>query len=441
MKGRRLSLTITTLLLIHLLAVSAPAETLTLGEGIREAVAKSRTVKMAQGDESIARDESILERARMLPQVSAHAGGTALAFQPGVVFGSQAVPTAERYFLTYGIGVRQTLYDFSGNASRYGAGLEKVKAAQFEITRLRNIAAVEFALSFFDLLDAERMTGVAEKEVERLDSHRRDAGNLHEAGIITRNDLLQAEVRLSDARQRLIAARNLRALNASRVNNALRRPLDAEVIPRDLDASYLDRLSSAVSAVDLPAAWEAASARRPELLMAEAALRSAGHMERSKKAGYYPTFFMQGGYDFTGNRYQVRQGNWQVALGLSMDIFNGGAVAAEVSKAAHQRERLLEDRQRLRDAIRLEVERYLLEARSARERVAVTRDAVQQAEENLRINTLRYQEGVGTATEVLDAVTLLSVAESNFYHSMYDLAKAEIAVRYAMGEDLTEVAR
>ena len=37
-----------------------------------------------------------------------------------------------------------------------------------------------------------------------------------------------------------------------------------------------------------------------------------------------------------------------------------------------------------------------------------------QAEENLRLQRLRYQEGVGTATEVLDAVTLLTTAEIEF---------------------------
>ncbi len=52
---------------------------------------------------------------------------------------------------------------------------------------------------------------------------------------------------------------------------------------------------------------------------------------------------------------------------------------------------------------------------NARERIAATKDAIAQAEENLRITRVRYQEGVGTATDVLDAITLRTLSETNYY--------------------------
>jgi outer membrane protein TolC len=64
---------------------------------------------------------------------------------------------------------------------------------------------------------------------------------------------------------------------------------------------------------------------------------------------------------------------------------------------------------------------------------------VSQAQENLRINKARYDEGVGTATEVLDAVTLLTTAEANYIRSVYDYRKAEAATHYAAGEDLLQL--
>ncbi|HXX54075.1 MAG TPA: TolC family protein, partial [Thermodesulfovibrionales bacterium] len=67
------------------------------------------------------------------------------------------------------------------------------------------------------------------------------------------------------------------------------------------------------------------------------------------------------------------------------------------------------------------------------------KDAVGQAEENLRINKVRYEEGVGTATEVLDAVTLLTTAETNQYRALYDFRRAEASIYYSMGKDLLEV--
>lgn len=94
---------------------------------------------------------------------------------------------------------------------------------------MRNLVSLDFALIYFDILESEKMVLVAEKEVERIESHLRDAQNLYDEGVITKNDLFQTEVRLSDARQRLVAIRNLRVMNASRLNNAIARPLKRDV--------------------------------------------------------------------------------------------------------------------------------------------------------------------------------------------------------------------
>ena len=113
---------------------------------------------------------------------------------------------------------------------------------------------------------------------------------------------------------------------------------------------------------------------------------------------------------------------------MGINLFQGGSTKAELMKIDNQRLKLVEEKNKLMDDIRLEVEKYLLDVNTARERVAVTRDAVEQAEENLRINKVKYEAGAGTATDVLDAVTLLTIAETNNYKSVYDLKKAEAAV-------------
>ena len=51
---------------------------------------------------------------------------------------------------------------------------------------------------------------------------------------------------------------------------------------------------------------------------------------------------------------------------------------------------------------------------------------------------------VGDATpqevaEVLDALSLLTLAETNYHRSLYDAKKAEAAVLYSLGMNLLEV--
>jgi outer membrane protein TolC len=91
------------------------------------------------------------------------------------------------------------------------------------------------------------------------------------------------------------------------------------------------------------------------------------------------------------------------------------------------------------DNIRLEVKSSYLDLQSSALKIEVTKTAIDQARENLRLQRLRYQEGMGTATDVLDAVTLLSTAESNSWKALYGMKRAEATLLYTMGRDLAGV--
>jgi outer membrane protein len=425
-------------IVLFLRAGMSSAEVLTLPEGLRLATQNSRLINISRSDERISGADTRIEKSRLYPTVDAAASGTLLAHQPGAIFGSQTVPLSEKNFYAYSLNIQQTLYDFRENASRYESSKMRLEAQKIDTRRVKNLVAIDFALIYFDLLESEKLVSVGAKEVERLESHLRDAKNLYEEGVITKNDLLQAEVRLSDSRQRLLTAKTDRDINASRLNNALVRPLTTKVEVRDLKEAPPETV---VAGGGIEEAWKTAEKERPEIQIVDATVKSLDLDEEAKKAEYYPKLFAGGSYDYTKNRYQTPQGNWALTLGLGINLFSGGKTRAELEKIRAEREKLLEQRRRLVDEVKLEVQKYILAARTARDRVGVTRDAVRQAEENLRINRVRYTEGVGTATEVLDAVTLLSVAETNHYRSVYDLAKSEIAVLYAIGTDLAEVYR
>ena len=417
-------------------SVSISADVLTLSEGLRIVTDNNRLVRITQREEAVSKADTLIAQSRLLPTINASLTQTLLAHRPEAIFGPQTVPISEKDFLSYNLNIQQTLYDFKGNASRYETSKLILETKKFDTKRVRNLVSLDFALIYFDLLESEKMTLVAEKEVERLESHLRDAQNLYDEGVITKNDLYQAEVRLSDAKQRLVAVRNLRAINASRLNNAMARPLKTDVQVMDVKETPSNGLD-----VDLEKAWERAGNQRPEIQIVDTILKALNMEEITKKSEYYPKFFLQGGYDFTENRYQVHEGNWSLTAGMSLNLFSGGSTKAGVLKIKHQRLKLLEQRNRIIDEIKLEVEKYVLDLETAKEKTTVTKDAVNQAEENLRINRVRYSEGVGTATEVLDAVTLLTIAETNFYKSLYDFKKAEAGIIYSLGDDLSEAYR
>ncbi len=432
----RLILFLTSVIVAALSAV-AHAEVLTLVNGLKLAENNSRLIKISEREEDMSRMDAAVSRSKLLPEVNASASYSSYAHQVGARFDDFKAPEYEQSFPAYSLSVQQTLYDFEKNASLYKASKIDVDIKKTDTKRIKNIVGLNFAVAYFDLLEANRMVDVAQRELERVGSHLSDTKNLYAEGVVTKNDVLQAEVRLADSQQKLIAAKNNSTLDESRINNFLLRPLNSRVEPEDVDPSLLE--SRAV--FDLEKAWDMALQLRPELKIVDATLKTQDLQEKAKKADYLPQFFVRGEYDYMDNRFLLHEGNALVLFGMNINLYSGGKTKAEVAKIEYGKERLREQRNELVDEIRLEVKRYILDSQTAKEQVAATKDAVKQAEENLRINRVKYTEGVGTATDVLDAVTLLTVAETNYYRSIYDLMRAEAGVLYATGREIAEVYR
>ena len=161
--------------------------------------------------------------------------------------------------------------------------------------------------------------------------------------------------------------------------------------------------------------------------------------EIAKKSEFFPRFFAEGGYNYQQNRYQVYPGQWSINFVMNVNLFSGLSTTAEVEKVRSQRMRVVQQKRKLGEDIRLELEKYYLDVTNAAERLSVTKSAIAQAEENLRINRIRYSEGVGVATDVTDAIALRALAETNYWRSLYDYYRSEAGYMYATGKDLREV--
>ncbi len=84
-------------------------------------------------------------------------------------------------------------------------------------------------------------------------------------------------------------------------------------------------------------------------------------------------------------------------------------------------------------AIKLQVRRAWLAIQETQKRVAVTQKATGQADENLKVNTERYQQGLAGHTDVLDAESLRIRTYGNFNNARYDAVMANLNLRRALG--------
>jgi outer membrane protein len=405
------------------------AHALSLEEGLRIVTESGRDIMIARSDEDVARGAVSLARSPWRPSVDLYGRETWLQYIPEAKFGDLTVPTSQDQFLTYGVKATQLLYDFGKTSSSIDAAKYGLRAREIMTSQSKNQAALDFIIAYLDLLEAEKLLTVSQEEIKQYEAHKKDTETRYRAGVITKNEVLQVNVTLADSQQRLLTSENLCSLRESKINSLLLKPLNDAVQPEEIRASPAAGLT-------LDDAWAGAEASRSLLKEMDATIAAKEQNVQSTQAEYLPTFYVSGGYEYSENKYMVHQDNWSAIVGVNINLFSGGASDSKIGMARAELRSLKLSRDKLLDTIRLEVKSAYLDLQSSSKKMEVTKAAVEQAEENLRLQHLRYKEGVGTATEVLDAVALLTTAESNSWKSLYGIKRAEAVLLNAAGKDL-----
>lgn len=411
-------------------AAEAP-KTLNLKEALSLAWKANPNLQVSRLEELIADEEAVRARSRFFPQLKADVNHTfydnptqvkvMLPAAPGVSF-----PTTNKNYWTSRVVVDQTIFDFWGRASRYQAAVLGQNLSRLDTCQVRDNIFLLVCQGYFRVLRAEKMVTVAQQEVTLLKEQLKDATNLYEFGVATYNDVLQAEVALADARQRLITAEN----DVTNAKAALNKILG---LPIATPLSLVEEKELAAPTLELAQAAATALKQRSDLKAASTRVQQGEKVVTQVQAQHFPRFYAQAGHFWQENRYWVNDTQWFAILGLQWSLFNGLDTRAQVRQAKERLEQLKVKRQDLREQVCLEVQNAYLGVKETAERLRVTEKAVAQAEENLRLNQERYREQVGTATEVLDALTLLTKSRVNFFNARYDHQLAKAQLLWAVG--------
>lgn len=416
-------------------SVPGSGHALTLADGLKTVVEGGRDVTIARSHEDAANSSVSLARSPWLPTLDLYARETWLHYEPAAKLpfsipgAPSSIPQSQDQFLTYGVKATQILYDFGRTSSSIGAAKFVLTSRKIETSRTRNLSALEFITTYLDLLEANKLFQVAGEEVLRYEAHKKDTESRYRAGVVTKNEVLQVDVTLADSRQRALIAQNNRSLKASKINSLIMKPLSDPVQAEEIR-------QNPASGIRLEDAWAAAETGNDDLKDLDAQIAAKEEQVRAVRAEYLPTFYVTGGYEYSDNKYTVHEDNWSVIAGVTLNLASGGASSSRLQITKSELRSLKLTREKALDAVRLQAQAAYLEVQSSTQRIEVTRTAVDQALENLRLQKLRYREGVGTATDVLDAVTLLSTTQTNSWKALYGLCRAEANLLYSMGRNL-----
>lgn len=408
---------------------AAAPPTVTFEEAVRAALKDARDVRIAARDVRFAEEGRTRAAAGRLPRVDAGADYTALSEKPSIIMQGKEVQTADRNIFRARVTAEQTIYDFGKTGSRVEVADAQVDAAGEQETLARERQALEAIRAFLSAKRAEEIRRVAQESLSTVKEHRRVAGSQYDLGVVAKNDVLAADVQVANAESALISAENQAELARSRL--ALRMGLrgDRSVAPAPGPFPVPKEETP-----PLDESLRAALSKRSELRSQSALIREREARTSAAKAEFAPVFFGQGAYSYESNSFNPNQNVFSLLLGGKVNLFAGFADDAAKKQALVAVERSREGMEKLRDEISLEVKSAHLFVGEAAKRKGVAGVAVARAEENLRIQNDRYQEGLAISTEVLDAQTLLTRARVDLQNASFDLDESRFVLLAARGD-------
>lgn len=308
------------------------------------------------------------------------------------------------------------------------------KATGEDLTAARADLRLEITRAFWTLVTAREAEQVLSRSIDSIAAYVRDLRARLDQGLIPPNELLSAEAQESRERLASIEAANARGVAEADLRRLLGTTGSGPLEP----AARLEPMSAAVGNVDQLIAD--AIAARPERRALVERVDASKARNEAARAGLRPQIAVSGGYDYARPnprifpRVDQWEDSWDASVNLSWPLWDGGRTKAERAETAAQTrvaEARLSDFDR---QVTFEVRQRQLELESSLAAIATTSDGVRAAAEARRVVSERFNAGVVTNTEVLDAQTALLQAELDRTRALVNARMAEARLIRAVGK-------
>ena len=172
---------------------------------------------------------------------------------------------------------------------------------------------------------------------------------------------------------------------------------------------------------------------RPEISQSGVGVAIARESVSIAESGGKPTVSLGGNIGWNDALLPDKNDNWSVTLSANWNVFDGGATKAKIQGAETAVEKALLQEKQVRDNVTLEVRQAYLSLNEAEKRIDTTGIAVSKAEEDVFIAHQRYNAGVGTNLDVIDAQLALTQSRNNYSQALYDFNISKAKLERAIG--------
>lgn len=376
----------------------------------------------------------------LLPSVKFTGGYTKLSDIPAaqVLFPTSPVPITLSPSVTNNYTARVTVQQplFTGFKLQRSVDIAEyaAQATAKEYDRDKSDLAYNIKNAYWSLAKALELQKVVDENVEQVKVHLKDVQNLQTQGMTTINEVLKVQVQLSDVQLRQIDVQSNVQVARIVLNNVIGLPLDTDM---HLTTSIIHEHTAFN---DLPTLIRQAAERRPEIKSMQYRVQAGDAAVSLAQSSWWPQMYVVGNYVSARPNQRlfptqdIFKDTWDVGVSVSFDLWNWGSTIRQTDQAKAQVEQIRDGLGQLQDGVALEVTRDYLNLHRAGERIRVAEQGVKQADENYRVTSAKFKQGLASNTDLLDSEVALLQAKTSYTQALTDYELAEAGLERSIGE-------
>ena len=323
--------------------------------------------------------------------------------------------------------LEQAIYQPALMASWHKSELN-LKKADYNLKRLTQKLVFDVKRAWYQVLQEQVLLAESETALARLKQHKQNAEAFYKTGKIWRNDLLQANVRVTRGEQELFAARNRVTLAKSQINVLLNRAIDSPFTP-DGKLEWVEFKQT------LEPLMQQAMGNRLDIKQSQLDIKIATTDKSLVEAKFKPTinFKLTNRVSSTDFDYGSSSNQTTASVNLNWNFYQFGQTSREVSSARAKVTARKLALQQKKTEIMLEVQQAYLAVKESQYSLSVSEQALQQSLENFRVSQIRYKEQLGSSNDVLDAQDLLTQTRTDRVKALSRYLTALAELNFALG--------
>ncbi|MBK7886110.1 MAG: TolC family protein [Bacteroidetes bacterium] len=424
-------------------SLQAQDSTFSLQQAIDYALANHSAVKNALIEEEIANKKINELIGAGTPQINGSAElnnflDIPVSFVPGEFFDGEPgtffpVQFGQQYSASAGVSISQLLFDGS-----YMVGLQASKTYR-ELSRkqskqTRTETAVNVSKAYYGALVAEARMEIIDANLERVVKLLSDTKAYYENGFVEKIDVDRIELTYNNLMVEKEKILRYKSISYTLLKFQMSFPAGQEIKLSDKLEEIALKNTTIPENVNL--------ANRPEYEVMSVNKRLQELDVKRYKSMYLPGLVAFGSFSYNNarNQFDIFDSGLRwfptslIGLKLSIPIWDGLQKSSKISQSKLTLQKVENAMDLMKNSYALELESAKINFQNYTSSLVIVKKNKELANEIARVAKIKYDNGVGSSLEVVDAESSLREADANFFNTLYDTIIARIDLDKASGQ-------